>query len=100
MDTVISASSLIPAGIVVAAIGIAIAYGIKEGKTNARIDALEKADEGLAKKVDAVVFVLEELKRANQPTSERLIAIEIEQRQQRQLLENINEFLLNNAKLP
>lgn len=93
MDTVISASSLIPAGIVVTAIGLAIAYGVKEGKTNARIESLEKADANLNESIKALINSIEDIKRGAMPTNERLIAIEIEQKQQRRILEQIQEHL-------
>lgn len=91
MDS-ISASTYIPIGIAVSAIFIAVTIGVLYGKLTGRIDALEKADESLKTSVDKLLATVG-------PTNERLVAIEIEQREQRKLLEDINSFLKQNAHL-
>lgn len=98
MDT-INASTLIPAGLVVSGIGVAVALGIAYGKLVARIEALEKADESLKASIDALTKAINEIKDSQPRTNERLISIEIEQKQQREILEDILAFLKEKAKL-
>lgn len=98
MDT-INASTLIPAGLVVSAVGVAIAIGIAYGKLVARIEALEKADESLKTSIDTLTKAINEIKESQPRTNERLLSIEIEQKQQREILEDILAFLKEKAKL-
>lgn len=98
MDS-ISASTLIPAGIVVSAIILAVTVGVVYGKLVARIEALEKADDSLKASIDQLVKALNEVKEAAPRTSERLLAIEIEQKQQRELLEDVFDFLKEKSKI-
>lgn len=95
----IDAATVLPLGLVLSALGLAVTVGLLYGRLTGRIDSLEKADASLNASVQSLIKTIEEIKQAAMPTHERLIAIEIEQKQQRRLLEDIQGFLKEHAKL-
>lgn len=95
----IDASTVLPLGLVLSALGMAVTIGLLYGKLIGRIESLEKADASLAVSVQGLIKTIEEIKQGALPTHERLIAIEIEQKQQRRLLEDIQGYLKDRAKL-